>query len=229
MKSSINIKGLRLELGSKTIFENADISVSEGELVFIAGINGSGKSCLFNCIMGRLACSVDDFEVKGTIGYQEQKPIFLSDFTVEENIESFKVLFNSNFSDEAINELIEKVNLTHCLKQNVAKLSGGEKQRLSLAITLLRDRDIYLFDEAEAAMDPIGRKTYFDIISELKKKGKIVLWISHHIKESLSVADKGYFLDDGRIHEFNGREYEKIASNYTEDAFTKLCRERLVV
>ena len=147
--------------------------------------------------------------------------------TVRENLQSFNVVFKCGLSKKQMDDLITKVNLEHCIDVNSTKLSGGERQRLSLAITLMRERDIYLFDEAETAMDPIGRKMFFDAVLTIKRKGKTALWISHHIKESLMVADKGYFLADGVAYSFNVKEYSEIAAEYTEEAFARLCEERV--
>lgn len=228
MQPIIDIKKLKLTLNNKEIIKNIDISVDKSELVFIIGKNGSGKTSLFNCIVGRYKPTAGEIWANGLIGYHEQKAVFIPDMTVRENLQSFNVVFKCGLSKKQMDDLITKVNLEHCIDVNSTKLSGGERQRLSLAITLMRERDIYLFDEAETAMDPIGRKMFFDAVLTIKRKGKTALWISHHIKESLMVADKGYFLADGVAYSFNVKEYSEIAAEYTEEAFARLCEERLV-
>ncbi|MDD4111482.1 MAG: ABC transporter ATP-binding protein [Herbinix sp.] len=228
MQTLLDVNQLSLTFGNKKILKNINISVVKPELIYIVGTNGSGKSSLFNCITGRYKPSSGEICINGSIGYHEQKPVFILDMTVEENICCFNIVFKCGLTKSQLMDLILKVNLDHCFKQNTKKLSGGEKQRLSLAITLMRQRDIYLFDEAESAMDPIGRKMFFDSLMDLKQYSKTVFWISHHIKESLAVADRGCYLSDGLIYEFDVKEYAQIASEYTEDAFARLCEERLV-
>jgi len=228
METVIAVAGIKLVLGGKEIINNLDLVVYKGELVFLAGRNGSGKSSLLNTIVGRYGVSAGTISVSGQIAYQEQKPIYLADMTVIENLACFRNLFRSSISNPKLDTLLARVGLSTARNTNTSRLSGGEKQRLSLAITLLRDRCLYLFDEADSAMDPIGRGDYFNLLMQLKGEGRTVLWISHHIKESLSVADRCYFLAQGRAFGFTGQQLGEVASNYSEDAFALLCEERLV-
>ncbi len=115
-----------------------------------------------------------------------------------------------DISDEAIVESIKSVRLSdllerkggldYVLREEAGDLSGGERQRLALAIALLADRDIYLFDEATSNIDSDSERIIMERIASLKGKGKTILLISHRLS-NVVYSDRIYFLKDGRITE----------------------------
>lgn len=228
MDAVIMINELRLKLGKKEVISGLNLRVNKGELIYIVGRNGSGKSTLFNVIAGRYSDYLGEVIVSESIAYQEQKPIHFPDMTTIENLESLNILFKSKLGKDAIDKILDELALQEIRNLQTSRMSGGEKQRLALAITLMRNKEIYLLDEADSSMDPIGRHKYFQILKELKNDGKTVLWISHHLKESIPMADKICLLKDGKACTFTLEELSAEVINYSEDAFLTFLEERLM-
>ncbi|PZD96715.1 hypothetical protein DNH61_05825 [Paenibacillus sambharensis] len=228
IEEAVAVAELEVTLGGRQVLDRVRIRAGSGELVFIAGRNGSGKSTVFRAIMGRLLSSGGEVAVRGQVGYHEQTPVYMPDMTVVENLRSFNKLFRTQWSPARMDQFIEELGLSHAERSNASSLSGGEKQRLALGITLMRDKDIYLFDEAESAMDPAGRRFYFDMLKRLSQEGKTVLWISHHIRDSLAVADRGYFMHGGKAYSFDVSQVRSSVQDYSEDAFADYCEEQVV-
>lgn len=195
----IKVRDVQVRFGENTVLESISMDIKKGELVLLIGDNGTGKSTLLKTLAGRIET------VKGYIGidvpfvYHQQNFPLLHDMTVIENIQMISHVLGITYDNDNLEVLLQRLNLTKQTKQNIESLSGGQRQRLGLLFTMLRDRDIFLIDEADSAMDPKGRSLYSDLLCELKIKGKSVMFISHHTKESMQIADKCYVLVDGRL------------------------------
>ncbi len=217
IQHSIEFKMVNLSFGSKQVLHQANLTIAPGELVYLLGANGAGKSCLFNLAAGRLQPQGGTTTVTGTVAYHEQKPVFLHAMTALENLAAFNELFQCGRNKAHLQQLLHDTGLGGAEQPLANNMSGGEKQRLSLAITLLRDKDIYLFDEADSAMDPKGRKYYHSVLKTLCQKGKTVIWISHHVKESIALAGRCCYLKNGNVQEVDAKTVLQNASALITD------------
>ena len=165
MDNILQAKELVVKYEESKILNGMNIEAQKGELIYLVGENGCGKSTLFKTLTGRIEVEEGEIKIGGEIVYHEQKNILLKNMTVKENVESFNILFKNNMSKEKQNDLFEMFNLKDYLAKSVEKLSGGQKQRVSLIITLMRNKDIYLIDEADSAMDAKGRAIFFNMLN----------------------------------------------------------------
>lgn len=220
-RTMLKIENLSVEFQDKKVLKGINAEIYEGDLVYVLGANGSGKTTLLNAVAGRYKNISGKTETGGSRVYHRQFPALFSNMTVRENLQSFSVIMNLEYSDTSLNKWMRKFGIFECSGKEIEKISGGQRQRLALILTLMKDRDIYLFDEADSAMDPQGRSIFFDQIRELKKKAKTIVWISHHVKESVEVSERCFLLKDGIMKEFRKESIKLEYYSYTEEAFVE--------
>lgn len=201
-----------ISYGEHLVLKNATFTVSPGEIVGLTGESGSGKSSLYKALLQFIA-----YEGKISIGGINCTDIPLS--TLREHISlspEHNELFhttvyenirygNPNATDREILSIMQKVAISEIplfLQYNVGKngchLSGGQKQKVSLARALLKNAPIFIFDEPTAALDAKSEEVILDIILKLKKEGKCILLISHK-RSTLQIADKILSIKNGTI------------------------------
>lgn len=194
-----------------------NLSIQKGEIIFIIGGNGSGKSTFLKLFIGLY------FQKRGHIfvdrNMENDQPGTL---VSPHNIQSYRSLFTTIFTDyhlfdklygldgvedEKVNELLQKMDLSAAKTRyqnggftNI-KLSSGQKKRLALVTCILEDKDIYIFDEVAADLDPWFRDTYYyEILAELKSRNKTVFVVSHD-KEYWEIADRILEMKNGQLLE----------------------------
>ncbi|MFJ8511664.1 ATP-binding cassette domain-containing protein [Lysinibacillus xylanilyticus] len=214
----VAIQNVSFQFKHNKILENANYSFEKGKVYFLIARNGAGKSTIFKLINGDMKVLEGEVFLQGSISFHKQNPIYFEDMKVKENLETFMECFNSN---KNYKEIIGLYNLESIEKKVVRKLSGGEKQKLYLAITGLVDDDILLFDEADSALDPIYREFYYtNILKREAEKGKIVIAISHHLNEVVNYADEICFLKNYKLY--------KIKPNQLADNFRDLNEDKML-
>lgn len=199
---------------SDLIFENINFSIFPGESISITGKSGMGKSTLLK-ILNRLlehdngvilykGKSIKDYspiELRKEIAYLPQTP-YLIEGTVKDNLElAAKISSNRNFSS-----ILEKVGLSEAyLNKNAAELSTGQKQRVSLARTLLNPSRILLLDEPNSALDEENSKILLDTLDLLiKEDNKAIILISHDVAFSKQLSQRFLLLKDCGLTEIPG-------------------------
>jgi len=233
MNNMILIKNLYLDFKDKNhtnkiIFNDMNLSIEKNDLVYIMGKNGCGKSTLFNVMTNDISIDKGKVSTNGKIVYQRQFCTLFENMTVKENIESFRIFFKNN-KLEFIEKLIEMLEIKNIERSVVEKLSGGEKQKLVLLITLLREGDIYIFDEADSALDPSNRYVYSKVIDYLKKHDKTIIFSSHHIKESISNATRLLLIHNKKVYEIKKECIENEILNYTEHEFIEYITKKYCI
>ncbi len=210
---SIDIKGLTKRFEDKTAVDDLTLMINEGELFGFLGPNGAGKTVTIKTLCGILKPSsgvarVNGFDVTKDadqvhkiIGLCPQEPAYYSYLTGRENIEIF-----GNFQGvppkilkERITQLIEAVGLGADADRRAGKYSGGMVRRVSLAMALIHDPAVAFLDEPTVSMDPQSRHATWDIIRDLKKRGKTVVLTSHYIEEVEALADRVGIIDKGKL------------------------------
>lgn len=198
------------------VVRGVSIEISQGEVVGLLGPNGAGKTTSFYMIVGLIAPEAGRILVDGSditrvpmylrarqygISYLPQEPSVFRKLTVEENI--LAVLEAQSLSWEMrrsrMEKLIDQLSLDHIRKTRGYALSGGERRRVEIARCLCIQPSFILLDEPFSGIDPIAVLDLQEIISNLKKSGIGVLITDHNVRETLSVTDRAYIINEGKI------------------------------
>ena len=212
----LRTESLGKSYGDRQVVRGVDLTISQGEVVGLLGPNGAGKTTSFYMIVGLvrpdsgrvLTDEVDITRVpmylrarRHGISYLPQEPSVFRKLTVEENL--LAVLEAQNLTWEArrtrTERLIEQLNLGHVRKTKGYALSGGERRRVEIARCLAIEPAFILLDEPFAGIDPIAVLDLQEIIFGLKASGIGVLITDHQVKETLSVTDRAYIINEGKI------------------------------
>ena len=212
----LRTESLGKSYGDRQVVRGVDLEISQGEVVGLLGPNGAGKTTSFYMIVGLVRPDAgrvltDDVDItrvpmylrarKHGISYLPQEPSVFRKLTVEENL--LAVLEAQNLTWEArrtrTERLIEQLNLGHVRKTKGYALSGGERRRVEIARCLAIEPAFILLDEPFAGIDPIAVLDLQEIIFGLKAGGIGVLITDHQVKETLSVTDRAYIINEGKI------------------------------
>ncbi len=200
----------------RRVVNGVSLNVHRGEVVGLLGPNGAGKTTSFYMIVGlvppdagRILADKDDITDVPMylrarnygISYLPQEPSVFRKLTVEENI--LAVLETQNISwherRERLEKLIDELGLGHIRKNRGYALSGGERRRVEIARCLCIQPTFILLDEPFSGIDPIAVLDLQKIISSLKQNGIGILITDHNVRETLSVTDRAYIINEGRI------------------------------
>lgn len=191
----IRAQGVCFTAEGRPLVEDVDLAVNEGEIVTLIGLNGAGKSTLVRLLLGLTAPSSGTTERRPslTIGYTPQH--VTRDVTLPLTARAFLHLAG-RFSDHEIEAILERVDARRVVDSQLAKLSGGEMQRVLLARALLRKPDLLVLDEPLAGVDLTGEAELYNLISSIRDEtGAGVLLVSHDIHFVMAQADKVVFLN----------------------------------
>jgi lipopolysaccharide export system ATP-binding protein len=202
--------------GGRQVVRGVSLQIEQGEVVGLLGPNGAGKTTSFYMIVGLVRPDAGRILVDGEdisrlpmylrarnygISYLPQEPSIFRKLTVQDNI--LAVLEVQQLSWESrrtrTEKLIEQLNLSHVRKTRGYALSGGERRRVEIARCLAIEPKFILLDEPFSGIDPIAVLDLQEIIFDLKKSGIGILITDHNVRETLSVTDRAYIINEGRI------------------------------
>lgn len=199
----------------RNVVNNVSIHVDQGQIVGLLGPNGAGKTTTFYMIVGiekptTGSIFIDQNDVTDLpihkraaygIGYLPQEASIFRKLTVKENLlamlETTKL--SKKEQDQKAEALMEEFSITKLRNRLGIQLSGGERRRVEIARCLVMNPSFILLDEPFAGIDPLAVNDIQDIIRHLKKRGIGVLITDHNVRETLSIVDKAYILNDGKI------------------------------
>ena len=210
----LEVKGVQKTFGKKKVLQGVDLTVEDGEIKGLIGINGAGKSTLIECVCGTKKPDSGEIyidhknvlnrkgrkEVKSLIGYMPQTFRMFNDLTVEENLRYLCAVYG--LPVEKSGDVMECCRIADAAKVLAGNLSGGYRQLLSMASALLHSPKFLILDEPTAAMDPIFRRQFWDILREYRKNDATILVITHYLEE-LVECDSFVCLANGKAA-FNG-------------------------
>ena len=219
----IQTRGLMKQYGGRRVVNGVDIYVRPGEVVGLLGKNGAGKTTTFYMIVGLVTPNegtvyMGDEDVtrmpmyrraRRGIGYLPQEESIFRKLTVEENLLAIleTLPMTEDERDARCDELLKDFGLEH-VRENVAiTLSGGEKRRVTIARALVTNPSLLLLDEPFSGVDPMAVHDIQEIILHLKERGLGVLITDHNVRETLSVVDRAYIIDEGRVLSEGSREF----------------------
>jgi ABC-2 type transport system ATP-binding protein len=204
--------GLVKRYGDREALRAVSLSAGRGELVAVIGPNGAGKTTLLSILAGNQR--PDEGSVSRApkeIGWVPQQAALYGKLTVRENLDLFARLERCPDPAEAVGRMIELADLGDRADDQVGQLSGGNRQRVNIAIGLLAEPDVLLLDEPSAALDPRQRERLWDFILRLAREGTTVLYATHNVQEAERYAQQVVVLADGELL-FAGspRELERV-------------------
>lgn len=213
MDNIIEIKNLHKSFGDVHAVNDLSFKVKQGELFAFLGINGAGKSTTISMMCGTLnpdsgsitICGKDALkqisDITSQIGVVFQNSVLDSVLTVKDNLYSRASLYGivGQKAKSRINELAEMLDFSDLLNRTVGKLSGGQRRRVDVARALLHNPRILILDEPTTGLDPQTRKTLWNVISNLRKRQNMTVFLTTHYMEETSDADYVVILDGGKI------------------------------
>jgi len=206
MKSSVEVSGLRVVRGGNEVLRDLTFSVHPGEVTGLLGPSGCGKTTLMRSIVGVQRLSGGAVTVFGEragsavlrsrIGYVTQAASVYDDLTVEENLRFFASVLGVD--SDRVPHYISVVDLNAERSKVVARLSGGQRSRVSLAVALLGEPELIVLDEPTVGLDPVLRKDLWGTFHRLAEGGAAVL-VSSHVMDEATRCDRLLLMREGRI------------------------------
>jgi ABC-2 type transport system ATP-binding protein len=231
MEYAIKVEDLVKRYEETTAVDGVSLDVPRGEVFGLLGPNGAGKTTSVECMLGlrepdrgQVTILGMDHEnsspaIRARVGVQLQSTGLLPHLKVREQLALFASLFPASLP---INEVIELVGLTEKAGVATSALSGGQKQRLAVALALINDPELIFLDEPTTGLDPQARRALWEIILDLKERGKSILLTTHYMEEAeylcdrVAILDYGKIIEIGRPGELIGRHFEATAIEFTD-------------
>ena len=192
--------GLTKRYGERVALREVGFEAAPGELVAIIGPNGAGKTTLLSILAG--IQQPDAGEVTRSareIGWVPQQPAVYSKLSVAENLRLFARLEKVPDPDAVVARMLEQTGLADRAGDELGTLSGGNRQRVNIAVGLLADPPVLLLDEPSAALDPRQRERLWAFIGGLASEGTAVVYSTHDVGEAERYADRILVLADGEL------------------------------
>jgi ABC-2 type transport system ATP-binding protein len=226
----LEARGIDKRFGDRQALRAVSLRAAPGEVVAIIGPNGAGKTTLLSIIAGIQKPDAGTLTVPpGEIGWVPQQAALYGKLTVAENLRLFARLERAPDVEAAVARMLRQTGLEARANDQVATLSGGNRQRVNIAIGLLADPTALLLDEPSAALDPRQRERLWEFIRGLADQGTAVLFSTHNVAEAERNADRVIVLADGELL-FSGtaRELEEQVATGAdfETAFVEFLRTR---
>lgn len=238
--SAIVTKNLTKKYKDKIAVNSINLSINDGEMYALLGVNGAGKSttikmlsCLIkptsgDALLNGNSIVSDSEKVKRIINVSPQETAVALNLTVRENLELMARIYGFGNEDAVskAQKMIEDFELSDIAKSKAKTLSGGWQRRLSIAMALISDPEILFLDEPTLGLDVLARRELWNKIGSLKGKITIIL-TTHYLEEAESLSDrigimvKGNLIAEGTAEELK----QSVNANTFEDAFVKIAEE----
>lgn len=188
--------------------DGISLSIREGEIFGLLGPNGAGKTTTLEMIEGLtdidsgevfvvgLDVKKEPYKVKQQIGVQLQANEYLDKLSLRELLELFTALYGRNTNPET---LLAKVNLMDKAEARPNRISGGQKQRFSIACALVNDPRVLFLDEPTTGLDPQAKRNLWDLVLELNKGGMTIVLTTHNMEEAEFLCDRLAIMDHGKM------------------------------
>mgnify|MGYP001380044562 CR=1 FL=1 len=248
-KSIIEVKNIVKTYKNVKALKGVSFEVKEGEIFGLLGPNGAGKTTLLeimetlkdetegDVIINGYSINKDPQKIKRIIGIQLQAAGFYPNLNLSQLIDLFNVLYNAKVKGD---ELLSKVGLLDKKNAIFKDMSGGQKQRFSIATTLINNPKVIFLDEPTTGLDPQSRRNLWELIKEINKKGTTIILTTHYMDEAEYLCNRVGIIDNGKIIKIDtpqnlindlvksGFKSEKIVNKATlEDVFITLTGKEL--
>ncbi|MFV0137774.1 ABC transporter ATP-binding protein [Streptomyces sp. HMX87] len=229
--------GLQVARGTHPVLRNVSFTIPRGCIVGLLGPSGCGKTTLLRCVVGVQQPTAGHVQVLGhaagawalrtRVGYVTQAPSVYADLTVLENLRYFAAALGMRGwrREDAVVRVVKEVDLAAYADQPVARLSGGQYSRVSLAVALLNRPDLLVMDEPTVGLDPMVRRDLWLVFQRLAEEGTTLL-VSSHVMDEADRCDRLLLMRTGRLLASADREslLEHTGCGEVEEAFLHLVR-----
>jgi ABC-2 type transport system ATP-binding protein len=227
-------EGIVKRFGDREALKGVSLSAARGELVAIIGPNGAGKTTLLSILAGILRADAGSVNrPPREVGWVPQQAALYGKLTVAENLRLFARLERVADPEAAVDDMLELTGLRDRAGDLASELSGGNRQRVNIAIGLLGRQDVLLLDEPSAALDPRQRERVWEFVLGLATRGTTVVYSTHDLQEAARHAQRVVVLADGEaLFEGSpavlGETVEREGSSHGdfEEAFVAFLRHR---
>jgi ABC-2 type transport system ATP-binding protein len=192
----VRAESISKRYGERDALRSVSFEVAAGERVAVIGPNGAGKTTLLQILAGALKPSAGTVAHEGPIGWVPQHPALYSKLSVAENLRLFARLERVPDVERTVSRMLEQTALGDRADDEVGRLSGGNRQRVNIAIGVLGDPAVLLLDEPSASLDPRQRERLWAFLAEL---GTTVVFSTHDVGEAERQADRLLVLADGEL------------------------------
>lgn len=213
MENVIQISHLNKSFGEVKAVQDLSFQVKKGELFAFLGVNGAGKSTTISIMCGQLRRDSGEVEICGEkleaspentarrLGVVFQGSVLDQPLTVKENLENRAALYGIKGKEfkARLEELAKLLDFEGLLNRTVGKLSGGQRRRIDIARALLHKPEILILDEPTTGLDPQTRKLLWDVVTDLRRKENMTVFLTTHYMEEAADADYVVILDSGKI------------------------------
>lgn len=206
MNNAVEIDGLQVVRGGRTVLPDLSVRIPAGQVVGLLGPSGSGKSTLIRCVVGVQVVQGGEVRVLGEpagsaslrhrVAYVTQAPSVYDDLSVRANVRYFADILGA--PPASVDAAIESVDLVSHADVPVARLSGGQQSRVSLAAALVGDPELLVLDEPTVGLDPVLRRDLWNLFRSLAEQGRSLL-VSSHVMDEATRCDRLLLLREGRI------------------------------
>jgi ABC-2 type transport system ATP-binding protein len=219
--------------GERRALQGVSFTAHPGERIAIIGPNGAGKTTLLQILAGSLRPSGGTVRLeRGTVGWVPQQPALYSKLSVAENLRLFARLERVADVEATVERMLDQTGLRDRARDETGSLSGGNRQRVNVAIGLLAEPSVLLLDEPTSSLDPRQRERLWTFVSGLAEGGTAVVYATHNVAEAERFADRVLVLADGELL-FSGspRELERTVGGDAEapdfeSAFVRFLHDR---
>jgi len=191
--------GARRASVARHALHEVSFRLAAGEIAAVVGPNGAGKTTLLSILAGVQAPSSGTVASASRIGWVPQAPALYSKLSVAENLELFARLERLADPAAVVARMLAQTGLAERAHEPVARLSGGNRQRVNVAIGLLAEPRVLALDEPSAALDPAQRERLWEFIRAMAARGTAVLFSTHNVSEAQRHAGRVLVLSDGRL------------------------------
>jgi ABC-2 type transport system ATP-binding protein len=206
----LSVRGISKRFGEVQAVRGVSFDTSAGELVAMVGPNGAGKTTLLSIIAGVQRPSAGDVSgpprrrgAANQVGWAPQQPALYSKLSVAENLRLFARLEKVAEPDRAVARMLAQTGLAERATERLDRLSGGNRQRVNVAIGLIADPPVLVLDEPSSSLDPGQRERLWEFIGGLARGGTSVVFSTHNVGEAQRYADRVIVLDEGELR-FDG-------------------------
>ena len=231
-QATLGARGVSKSFGDREALRGVTFEAHPGELLAIIGPNGAGKTTLLSILAGLLAPTSGELTAApGDIGWVPQQTAVYGKLTVRENLELFARLEKVADPRAAVERMLEQTGLGDRADEETSKLSGGNRQRVNIAVGLLAEPAVLLLDEPTSSLDPRQRERLWEWVAGLARRAATsVVFTTHNVAEAERWADRVLVLADGEAV-FAGTPAELHAAEGDdaadfEAAFVRFLRER---
>jgi ABC-2 type transport system ATP-binding protein len=205
VSAALSVHAVGKRFGELQALHAISFDTSRGELIAVVGPNGAGKTTLLSIIAGTLQPSAGGVSGANArrgasrVGWVPQQPALYSKLSVVENLRLFARLERVAEPAAAVAEMLEQTGLGERADERVDRLSGGNRQRVNVAIGLISGPPVLALDEPSASLDPAQRERLWEFIGGLARKGTSVVFSTHTVQEADHYADRVIVLDRGEL------------------------------